>query len=420
MAIPRPPQSSGVITTTRQGTYTYAFSPINDPSGPLTRTQDTSSPWVDHLDDKSMYVKGAVTTLLGGNTFRRATRYSRESWKVGDASPAYSSGVYNNRYFEGSDSGYHGNLFINGSTVFGTNIPLDAENEALTKALNKIGNQKANLGEALGTLSQTVRLFTKPVLAATRLAEAIEQKRFQKYAFRSFRDLIRDGVPTRIAEKYLEYIYGFAPLMSDAFGLYEFSKQVSEATLLLSGHGSASRTQSRSDVTLPASRAEVYRRNHKGSARIKTHLWAQLDPEYGGLRAWNQLGLANPVNTAWELTPWSFVVDWFIPIGPVLSALSAPAGLIFVDGTTSVRSSETYDIEYWVKNGSARRDRVQNNIPSYYPVTYEGYNRKQYATWPRPGFYVDRDPLRGARPFNALALALTSLGNKKNEFGRLG
>lgn len=32
------------------------------------------------------------------------------------------------------------------------------------------------------------------------------------------------------------------------------------------------------------------------------------------------LGLLNPENVAWELVPWSFVVDWFIPIGQYLDA----------------------------------------------------------------------------------------------------
>lgn len=33
-----------------------------------------------------------------------------------------------------------------------------------------------------------------------------------------------------------------------------------------------------------------------------------------------QLGLLNPENVAWELMPWSFVIDWFIPIGSYLDA----------------------------------------------------------------------------------------------------
>lgn len=39
------------------------------------------------------------------------------------------------------------------------------------------------------------------------------------------------------------------------------------------------------------------------------------------------LGLLDPATVAWEKTPWSFVVDWFIPIGNYLSALGFFFGL---------------------------------------------------------------------------------------------
>lgn len=35
-----------------------------------------------------------------------------------------------------------------------------------------------------------------------------------------------------------------------------------------------------------------------------------------------QLGLLNPASVAWELMPWSFVIDWFIPVGQYLDARS--------------------------------------------------------------------------------------------------
>lgn len=47
----------------------------------------------------------------------------------------------------------------------------------------------------------------------------------------------------------------------------------------------------------------------------------------------NELGLVNPWALAWELTPFSFVVDWFINIGQVLTSLSASMGYIFLWGS---------------------------------------------------------------------------------------
>lgn len=41
----------------------------------------------------------------------------------------------------------------------------------------------------------------------------------------------------------------------------------------------------------------------------------------------NQLGLINPASVAWELVPFSFVVDWYIPVGAFLSQMTDFAGL---------------------------------------------------------------------------------------------
>lgn len=45
-----------------------------------------------------------------------------------------------------------------------------------------------------------------------------------------------------------------------------------------------------------------------------------------------RMGFLNPINLAWEVLPYSFVADWFLPIGPYLSSLSAWQGLSLKDG----------------------------------------------------------------------------------------
>lgn len=45
----------------------------------------------------------------------------------------------------------------------------------------------------------------------------------------------------------------------------------------------------------------------------------------------DQFGLLNPAVIAWELVPFSFVVDWFVNVGDVLSSYSDFAGITLVD-----------------------------------------------------------------------------------------
>ena len=54
------------------------------------------------------------------------------------------------------------------------------------------------------------------------------------------------------------------------------------------------------------------------------------------LAAMQKLGVANPASLAWELLPYSFVVDWFLPIGQYLNSWTADLGLSFIGGSQTV------------------------------------------------------------------------------------
>lgn len=120
-----------------------------------------------------------------------------------------------------------------------------------------------------------------------------------------------------------------------------------------------------------------------------------------GMRAAAQWNLGNnPLLTAWELVPYSFVVDWFIPIGNFLSQFSASHGLQFVSGT-----SVTY-IKY-----SANRSYYHNR--SAYPngARFENLISQEYFSVRREvhssspiGFPVFENGLGVKRALNALAL----------------
>lgn len=55
----------------------------------------------------------------------------------------------------------------------------------------------------------------------------------------------------------------------------------------------------------------------------------------------NSLGLLNPALVAWELTPFSFVVDWFLPIGDHIENLTADIGISY----RNAYKSELIDLE---------------------------------------------------------------------------
>jgi hypothetical protein len=50
-------------------------------------------------------------------------------------------------------------------------------------------------------------------------------------------------------------------------------------------------------------------------------------PSYDMLHNFAEVGFTNPLEVAWELVPFSFAADWFVPVGSWLSGLDALLGL---------------------------------------------------------------------------------------------
>lgn len=409
MGISFAPGESGVKTSFQS--YPYSFMR----PGPL------SGSYSDYSERayKSPPLKGSYTTLPGGTKFRTSTYHYRASCRMAMAAPAVMSGyaylpAVPNNFYSGTDISYAG-FFLNlaGFSTLISPEDGDIKNEAVTKAMNKIADQKVNLGENLATLNMTYKMFASKVgLLRDALVSGYRNKSLRPFLRESYDALRRRGVSRSIAESYLEYIYGLKPLMSDIYELVQTMKHGSSKTLLLKGVGTAMRSRNgrtHNDIW-SSGYATCVSKYAQCDAKAKCTLWARLDPNASQFRAMNQLGLLNPLSLAYELTPWSFVVDWFIPIGPVLSALTAPAGLIFVDGSISYRISQT-DFEQYCP------DRfVNDRMPIQKEKTYgqlafqkEVFQRDPLGGWPMPGLYFDGNPMRGDRGLKALALGIANL-----------
>lgn len=394
--------------------------------GPSTSNENSRVEWFD-VPPK---VTGSWLNFPDGSRFRRATNYSRVHLRLTPNSPAsmvaYRASAGRNWTRIGSAGLHPMNNFSSGNWIYrfgdagisqlngAPTIPTMERNEAITKCLNDIADQKANIGENLATLGQTIRMFKNPVSAYINLLKAGYRGDFAKYAKKSYRQLRREGVSKSIAGKYLEYVYGFAPLMQDIHGVAELAKNAGKKPLFVHGNSSAAgREWASGQLTyLNASSDQDEYMDVKSYSKTRAKLWAKLSDQWPVSRVLNQLGLTNPASLVWELVPLSFVVDWILPIGPVLSALTAPCGLDFVNGSISrrVTMSGTFSIQY----GQWFQTKYVSSSEGRGTVSYEGYIRQEITSWPQPGLWIDVDPLRlksdgSDRDFKALALAITRL-----------
>lgn len=120
-----------------------------------------------------------------------------------------------------------------------------------------------------------------------------------------------------------------------------------------------------------------------------------------GMRQAAQWNLGNnPLLTAWELIPYSFVVDWFIPIGDFLTQFSASHGLQFVSGTSVTYIKYSASRSYYHNRSAYPNDAQFENLIGQ---DYFSVRREVHSSSPI-GFPVFENGLGVKRALNALAL----------------
>jgi hypothetical protein len=118
--------------------------------------------------------------------------------------------------------------------------------------------------------------------------------------------------------------------------------------------------------------------------------------------------LLNPLGTAWELIPFSFVADWFIPIGDYLNTLDACLGKTFVRGTRSYRLREHHTLT--VKSYAL----ANHSVGGGYESEHYGKVRERLTSFPNPSLPSVNVKLGLEKMISSVAL----LNNELRKFGR--
>lgn len=124
------------------------------------------------------------------------------------------------------------------------------------------------------------------------------------------------------------------------------------------------------------------------------------------------LHMNDPLAAAWELTPWSFIADWFIPIGSYLSALNAQRELQI----KSICRSELLKQQGLVANGGTNY-KLENTSGYFYKYVRFERSLPTLATLmdvPLPALKPISKALSPEHCLNAFAL----LHSKSNAFGK--
>jgi hypothetical protein len=166
---------------------------------------------------------------------------------------------------------------------------------------------------------------------------------------------------------WLEFHFGWTPLIKDIYdGLEVLVSPVKSFAYERAGVREAFEKKGFIDGSVTLSwRSSGYTYATQG-CRINTF-------RPGPSQTLHQWGLDNPLLIAWELVPFSFVVDWFVNVGDVLSSLTDFAGMTLEDVFCSYGAKFHYSEtkvagEFWSTQGQ------QDVVRCYRSTTLSGVN----------------------------------------------
>lgn len=229
---------------------------------------------------------------------------------------------------------------------------------AIAEAFANIDQSELLLGASLGELPESVKWLTSLLRRFIRLLKAFLKKKALITLAKTIGNLSPGKASKEISDLWLEFRYAVRPLIFEAeSALNAFKKHIALGKRFTARGFSQDSSESTS--------TESYNVGWNGWATLtwsKTHT-ESYEARAGCLyiihltdeRDWGViLGLDRPISTVWELTPFSFVIDWFLSIGNVLAMWEQNPSLV-VEGawcTQSWKIEDTCSLTSAVKDSS--------------------------------------------------------------------
>jgi hypothetical protein len=285
---------------------------------------------------------------------------------------------------------------------------------AIGKAIDNVQEMKVNLAQMIAERKQVVNTITNIV---QRLAQAAISVKRRDY--RGVMDAL--GLARRpkafsgsLSKDWLAVQYGWRPLLADIKGLAEIAAESQfKRPIKIRAQGYAKRSTdgytASTDLLGLVDGAEFTFEESETRVKVILEFFVYND----WIREGNRLGLDNPLLLAYELTPYSFVLDWLLPVSEFIKRLNYDSGLIYERGLATTFSSQKSQVV--VRSGGYMSGGLQCAMSGGTVAQATGVrvDRDILLTLPRaplPGF---KDPVSTEHFFNALALLTNALqGNK--------
>lgn len=236
-------------------------------------------------------------------------------------------------------SGTHkSSYYINDSSFLTPAVPADLQlriDQAVTKAWANVDVSKAQALVTLAEAKKTVSSLASILYRVYRIAKDLKSLRLKR---------LRNEISWKeLQDRYMEIRYALRPLAYEASGIvdainHDYGKRVDRLTF-------------RSGETFEYSQEQQVN-NHVGSIsyqwtnylktflahyEIRTGVLVRID-SINKLNVW---GLDAILSSAWELVPFSFILDWFFNVGKTIAAWSPKSGLTSLASWVTVKKTVT-------------------------------------------------------------------------------
>jgi hypothetical protein len=296
--------------------------------------------------------------------------------------------------------------------IYNRTVVTSLRRRGVVEAKLKMLESKLDLAESLVDIDKTVMLVveraTQVLLAWTYMRKGKTDKALQVLGLTKH----HWTNPNSIADMWLEIQYGWLPLLNDIFGAVEATKDLFGDPL---AHHTYVKRRVRESLWLEprfgdSSYWEKTSQEDVSLCEVETKFRFRVEDALSAYLAGFQL--TNPLYVVWVAVPFTFVVDWILPIGDWLGSLTATFGLKFVDGyqttktfgsvTVGGKRKQASSPAYWNKVSSlaGARSRVERGF----------IVRQTYSSWPMSLTYFKFPFTSPQRIASAIALTQVTAG----------
>lgn len=183
-----------------------------------------------------------------------------------------------------------------------------ADIKARAKLYSSAKNQEVNLLNALGERKQTIKTLTELLVRLVKTFIQLKKGRIKE----AWKTLFPPGQQAK-ANDFLLFTYGIKPLVDDINGVIKHLNEWEPLTFDI--RASSTRSIEPDDQVVTVRAGPYARTTLKTSGKVTVVYKARVKTKDNFNRNLGRLGLTNLGATLWELTPWSFVIDWILPYG---------------------------------------------------------------------------------------------------------